>query len=90
MTYAPALGDVYRQIPLTFQILHANTCDKIWRITVCVLIVLNAERDLVIEFAMFFEVSLDYLVMGRNPHLDIIQSDLVAAIELLERVKNKL
>ncbi len=46
--------------------------------------------DLVIEFAMFFEVSLDYLVMGRNPHLDIIQSDLVAAIELLERVKNKL
>ena len=25
------------------QILHANTCDKIWRITVCILIVLNAE-----------------------------------------------
>lgn len=46
--------------------------------------------DLVVEFAVFFEVSLDYLVMGRTPHLDIIQSDLITAIELLERVKNKL
>ncbi|OUP29877.1 helix-turn-helix transcriptional regulator [Faecalibacterium sp. An192] len=46
--------------------------------------------DLVVEFAMFFEVSLDYLVIGRKPHLDIIQSDLITAIEILERVKNKL
>ena len=28
------------------QILHANTRDKVWRITVCVLILSNVEREL--------------------------------------------
>ena len=31
---------------LQILLLHANTRDKIWRITVCVLILLNAEREL--------------------------------------------
>ena len=44
--------------------------------------------DLMVEFAMLFQVSLDYLVIGKFPYWDTIRSDLSTAIEILEKVKN--
>ena len=46
--------------------------------------------DLMVEFTVLFQVSLDYLVMGKFPCWDTIRSDLSTAIEILEKVKTNL
>lgn len=43
--------------------------------------------DLLVDFAAFFEVSLDHLILGRTQAEERIQSDILQAIEILEKIK---
>lgn len=42
--------------------------------------------DLVIEISAFFDVSLDYLLLGKTKSTSHVHSELNAAIEILERI----
>ena len=46
--------------------------------------------DLVIEISAFFDVSLDYLLLGKTQSTSKAASELNAAIEILERIKKEL
>ncbi len=46
--------------------------------------------DLMVEYAIFFGVSLDYLIVGKLQNLDSIHSDLITAIGILEKIKSNL
>ena len=46
--------------------------------------------DLMVEYAVFFGVSLDYLIVGKLQNLDSIHSDLITAIGILEKIKSNL
>lgn len=47
--------------------------------------------DLVIEISAFFDVSLDYLLLGKTQSTSkAAHSELNAAIEILERIKKEL
>ena len=46
--------------------------------------------DLVIEISAFFDVSLDYLLLGKTKSTSHVHSELNAAIEILERIKKEL
>lgn len=46
--------------------------------------------DLVIEISAFFDVSLDYLLLGKTQSTSKDASELNAAIEILERIKKEL
>lgn len=45
---------------------------------------------LVIEISEFFDVSLDYLLLGKTQSASQVHSELNAAIEILERIKKEL
>ena len=51
----------------------------------------NARRacsiDLLVELHLFFEVSLDYLILGKTMKTDYIQSEIDDAIKILIRLK---
>ena len=46
--------------------------------------------DLVIEISAFFDVSLDYLLLGKTKSTSHVHSELNAAIEILEHIKKEL
>ena len=43
--------------------------------------------DLLVELHLFFEVSLDYLILGKTMKTDYIQSEIDDAIKILIRLK---
>ena len=51
---------------------------------------LNISLNLVIEISAFFDVSLDYLLLGKTQSTSKAASELNAAIEILERIKKEL
>ena len=46
--------------------------------------------DLLVDFSAFFEVSLDFLILGGSPKLETIQAGICQVIGILEGMKNSL
>ncbi len=46
--------------------------------------------DLLVELHNFFNVSLDYLVLGKSLKADCVQSEINDVIKILECIKNEL
>jgi transcriptional regulator with XRE-family HTH domain len=50
----------------------------------------GASIDLLIEMAMFFEVSLDYILLGRETQTDALKRQIHAMLEQLLELERKL
>jgi transcriptional regulator with XRE-family HTH domain len=50
----------------------------------------GASIDLLIEMAMFFEVSLDYILLGRETQTDTLKRQIHAMLEQLLELERKL
>ena len=46
--------------------------------------------DLLVDLSLFFEVTLDHLILGRTPANEIIRAEILQAIEILQNIKNTL
>ena len=46
--------------------------------------------DLLVDLSLFFEVTLDHLILGRTPANEIIRADILKAIGILQNIKNTL
>ena len=46
--------------------------------------------DLLVELHLFFEVSLDYLILGKTMKVDYVQSEIDEAIKILMQLKQGL
>ena len=47
----------------------------------------NGSVKILIDIAEYFHVSMDYLLLGRDPSRDQFQNELQAAIDHLEKIK---
>ena len=128
VTDAPALGNIHRQIPITFGFctsIHASKsggscnafrCSGMWKenqgsagrkkltqmelaeqicITTDHLRAIERGRracsiDLLVDLSLFFEVTLDHLILGRTPANEIIRAEILQAIGILQNIKNTL
>lgn len=50
----------------------------------------NSSVKILIDIAEYFHVSMDYLLLGRDPSRDQFQNELQAAIDHLEKIKGLL
>lgn len=50
----------------------------------------NGSVKILIDIAEYFHVSMDYLLLGRDPSRDPFQNELQAAIDHLEKIKGLL
>ena len=50
----------------------------------------NGSVKILIDIAEYFHVSMDYLLLGRDPSRDQFQNELQAAIDHLEKIKGLL
>ena len=46
--------------------------------------------DLLVDLSLFFEVTLDHLILGRTPANEIIRAEILQAIGILQNIKNTL
>ena len=46
--------------------------------------------DLLVDLSLFFEVTLDHLVLGRTSANKTIRAEVLQAIEILEGIRNSL
>lgn len=46
--------------------------------------------DLLAEISLAFDISLDYLILGKSPNKNSAKSELLKAIEMLDKVASKL
>ena len=46
--------------------------------------------DLLVDLSLFFEVTLDHLILGRTPANEIIRAEILQAIVILQNIKNTL
>ena len=46
--------------------------------------------DLLVDLSLFFEVTLDHLILGRTPANEIIREEILQAIGILQNIKNTL
>ena len=46
--------------------------------------------DLLVDLYLFFEVTLDHLILGRTPANEIIRAEILQAIGILQNIKNTL
>ena len=85
-TYTPDILDL--------QILHVYTRVKIWRITLCALTFERGRRacslDLMAQIALTYDVSLDFLILGKKSQTDAAKEKLAGAIEIIEQAKRML
>ena len=44
--------------------------------------------DLLVDLSLFFEVTLDHLILGRTPANEIIRAEILQAIGILQNIKN--
>ena len=49
----------------------------------------NGSVKILIDIAEYFHVSMDYLLLGRDPSRDQFQNELQAAIDHLEKIKGR-
>ena len=46
--------------------------------------------DLLVDLSLFFEVTIDHLILGRTPANEIIRAEILQAIGILQNIKNTL
>ena len=46
--------------------------------------------DLLVDLSLFFEVTLDHLILDRTPANEIIRAEILQAIGILQNIKNTL
>ena len=46
--------------------------------------------DLLVDLSLFFEVTLDHLILGRTPANEIIRAEILQAIGILQNIKSTL
>ena len=46
--------------------------------------------ELLVDLHILFDVSLDYLVLGKTSQLDAVKTELQRAVEMIEKVKREL
>ena len=46
--------------------------------------------DLLVDLSLFFEVTLDHLILGRTPANEIIRAEILQATGILQNIKNTL
>ena len=46
--------------------------------------------DLLVDLSLFFEVTLDHLILGRTSANEIIRAEILQAIGILQNIKNTL
>ena len=51
---------------------------------------LRAIERLLVDLSLFFEVTLDHLILGRTPANEIIRAEILQAIGILQNIKNTL
>lgn len=128
VTDAPTLGDVYRQIPMTFGFctsIHASKsggypyafrsveCGKriqssrkvknLTRVQLAEQLNISFDHmrltergkracsiDLLVDLSLILEVSLDYLILGKESKADPMKDELNKAIEMLKKIKGEL
>ena len=46
--------------------------------------------ELLVDLHILFDVSLDYLILGKTSQLDAVKTELKRAVEMIEKVKREL
>ena len=46
--------------------------------------------ELLVDLHILFDVSLDYLILGKTSQLDAVKTELQRAVEIIEKVKREL
>ena len=46
--------------------------------------------ELLVDLHVLFDVSLDYLILGKTSQLDAVKTELQRAVEIIEKVKREL
>ncbi|OUN67564.1 hypothetical protein B5G12_13880 [Faecalibacterium sp. An58] len=46
--------------------------------------------ELLVDLHILFDVSLDYLILGKTSQLDAVKTELQRAVEMIEKVKREL
>ena len=46
--------------------------------------------ELLVDLQILFDVSLDYLILGKTSQLDAVKTELQRAVEIIEKVKREL
>ena len=46
--------------------------------------------ELLVDLLILFDVSLDYLILGKTSQLDAVKTELQRAVEIIEKVKREL